>query len=78
MFNTLIFQGGTPNNTMICVIIIIIDDLRIEGEEIFHVTLFSADLDVFFSTNTTIIVIMDDEGIICKNYYTYNCCCITF
>ena len=61
--STLIFQDGSQNNTMICINIIIIDDLRIEGEEIFYMTLFSTDLDVFFSTNTTIIVIMDDEGI---------------
>ena len=62
VFDTLIFQNGSQNNTMICINIIIIDDLRIEEEEIFYITLLSADLDVFFSTNTTTIVIMDDEG----------------
>ena len=44
--------------------IFIIDDLRLEGEEVFHVTLFTADSDVFLKTDITAIVIIDNEGLL--------------
>lgn len=45
--------------------IFIIDDLILEGDEAFHVTIFTADSDVFLKTDITTIVIMDNEGNYC-------------
>ena len=60
--DTLIFQAGSPGGTLLCVNITIIDDLRFEGQEIFQVTLYTADPAVDYSINPISIFILDNEG----------------
>ena len=60
--NTLVFQDGSRDSTTLCINVTIIDDLRVEGEEIFNVILHTVDQAVVFRTDSTTIVIMDNEG----------------
>jgi len=51
------------NNSVKCVNISLLNDEALEGNQTFIVALTTSDPDVALGSNTTIISIMDDDGI---------------
>ncbi len=59
---TSVFGVGSPDGTMLCVNITILDDNLIEGDELFTVRLTLITPTLSLGLGNTDITIMDDEG----------------
>ncbi len=58
----LMFISGSADNATRCVDFSILDDVALEGNQTFTVTLATADLDVMLGNGMTTIVIRDNDG----------------
>lgn len=56
------FHFGSPNNEMLCVIITLIDDFSLEGDQKFNVVVMTTDPDVIIDNFMTSLRIIDDDG----------------
>ena len=57
-----VFPSGSTDGAMKCVNITILDDITVEGNHSFTVTLTTSDPDVMLGNNVTIITITENDG----------------
>ena len=72
---TLVFASGSPNGTMMCANVAVLNDSMVECDEEFSVELsFDAAKDnLILANNTTSVMLMDSDGMSKRAYcITYN------
>ena len=62
ILSNLSFNSGSINGSTECLIISVIDDSALEGEQTFFVMLNSSDSDVILGRSTTTVIITDNDG----------------
>ena len=57
-----VFPSGSNNGDTVCVDITILDDIAVEGNHSFTLTLTASDPDVMLGNNVTVITITENDG----------------